>query len=140
MADRKLKIIITGPLPPTIGGVATYIQSILKSPAAEEFQFVTLRTMSRKHGTTEYADETYIEKVLRVIQDLFRLLVSIIRHNPALIHLNTSLESGAFHRDILYTKLCKILRKKVFLQIHGGHLTSFKSQNRVSLIKCSKEC
>ena len=128
MSDKQPKILITGPLPPTIGGVATYIQSILKSPAADKYELIPLRTMSRKHGTMEYGYEKSYIKILRVIKDLFLLTVAIIRHNPAIIHLNTSFEPGAFHRDILYTGLSKSLRKKVFLQIHGGRLDRFVSQ------------
>jgi len=114
-----------GPFPPVIGGVVTSIQYLMNSPLGEHYLFIPVSTMSRKHGSMDYDRELPVCKAARVVKDLFHLMAVVLAESPALIHINTSLETGAFQRDALYLLFCKLMGRKVLLHIHGGRLDTF---------------
>ncbi len=122
---KKKNIVLLGPLPPTIGGVATYIQNLLASPLHDEYRFITVRTMSRKHGSPDYEKEMAGVKAFRVLWDLAVLVTVLIARKPVLVHINTSFNSGPFWRDALYCAASRVFGKKVFFQVHGGRLDCF---------------
>ena len=125
MKDERVKIVVLGPFPPTIGGIATHVQHLLASPLKDRYRFLLVRTMSRKHGTPEYGTESIPSKIWRVIGDLVRFISILLRESPLLVHINTSLNRGAFWRDSLYLFVARMFGKKVFFQIHGGQLDTF---------------
>jgi len=121
----KIKIVILGPLPPAIGGVATYIQYILASPLRKQYDFIPVRTMSRKHGTTDYHREKNWRKILRILSDFLNFISILMKESPQLVHINSSFNSGAFWRDAIYLAGAKAMGRKIFLQLHGGKLDVF---------------
>lgn len=113
------------PFPPTIGGITTSVQYLIHSPVVESVEFIPVPTMSRKHGTSAYANEWKLLKIVRTINDMSVLIKVLMINRPHLIHINTSFNSGAFWRDTLYLIICRIFRKKIFLHVHGGQLADF---------------
>lgn len=123
--NKKVKVAMLGTFPPAIGGIATNIQNILKSPLTNKFNFLNFQTMSKKQGTPRYSYEKIYQKICRVVLDLFRFLYFLKKNSPQLIHINTSFGIWSFWRDSVYLLTSKMFRKKVFFQIHGGELNEF---------------
>ena len=114
-----------GPVPPTIGGIATHVQNIIHGPLQDKYQFLHVETMSRMHGTDSYKVESLIKKIKQIIKDWFVLIRLIIKKKPHTCHIHTSLNTGAFWRDSLYLITCRFFGKRILLQIHGGKLDEF---------------
>ena len=129
MKSQKIKVAILGPFPPAIGGIATNIQNLLRSPLNKEFTIVKFRTTSRKHGTVEYSQEKILKKIVRVFFDLLFYLYFLQKESPQIVHINTSFGVWAFWRDSMYLVISKIFKKKVLFQIHGGNLNEFWERN-----------
>ena len=135
MRAEKVRVAMLGTFPPAVGGIATNIKNILKSPLKEEFNFFSFRTMSKNQGTARYSDEKMFQKIFRVIFDLFRFVFFLNKKSPRLVHINTSFGIWSFWRDSAYLIISKIFRKKILFQIHGGELNEFSSRYHW-LIKC----
>ena len=125
MKKNNIKVAMLGPLPPTIGGITTMVQNILNSSLASKVQFIPVQTMSRKHGTGDYEQESILSKLRQVVQDMLHLIYVLIFRSVDLVHIHTSLNRWAFHRDAAYLLVSRMFRKKVFLHIHGGELNLF---------------
>lgn len=128
MRDKRVGIALMGPYPPTIGGVATYIQHMIHSPLRFKYDFIPVQTMSRFHGTMGYSKETCVHKIVRILGDTIALIRTLRRSLPGIVHINTSFDRGGFERDVLNLFISKVFRKKVLFQIHGGRLDKFKEE------------
>jgi len=127
MKHRKAKVAILGPFPPATGGIATNIQNLLKSPLQNRYTLLKFRTMSSKYGTSQYAREKLLAKIIRVLVKLFCYSFFLQKESPQIVHINSSFGRWAFWRDSLYLLISKIFRKKVVFQLHGGKLDEFWS-------------
>ena len=125
MESRAQKIAMLGPYPPAIGGIATNIQNLIKSPLSEKFTLLKFSTMSKKCGTSEYSQEKMYAKICRVFLELLTYVIFLQKDSPQLVHINTSFGSWSFWRDSAYLLMSKVFRKKVLFQIHGGKLDEF---------------
>ena len=122
---RKWCVAILGPAFPSIGGIATHVENLFHSSLNDAFSLIFIRTMSRKHGHPDYIIEKVWMKIFRILKDLFILNRILMTKRPDLVHINSSLNSGAFWRDALYILSCKIWRRRILLQLHGGYLKEF---------------
>ncbi len=125
--NNKPGILILGPLPPVIGGISTHVDHLLRPPLRDQYSLAVLQTMSRKHGNETYESENIILKIAQIGLDAFALIIFLSRKKPGLVHINSSFNSGAFWRDALYLLICKVFRKPVLMQYHGGRLDEFLS-------------
>jgi glycosyltransferase involved in cell wall biosynthesis len=125
MTGRIPTVALLGPLPPAVGGIATHMAILLRSPLARKYRYIPVRTMSRKHGTPGYHRESVAAKISRVFKDLMVFVSVLVVKRPDLIHINTSFNDGAFLRDSLYVVTAKVCGKKILLQVHGGYFDEF---------------
>ena len=125
--SKPLKVALLGPLPPTIGGIATHMHNLLEGPLGSRVRFVPVETMSRKHGQAGYERESILGKVGQILRDAATLIGVLVRCKPDLVHINSSFNSGAFWRDALFTLIVRLWRRPVFLQFHGGSLDEFRA-------------
>ena len=124
---RKCCVAILGPAFPSIGGIATHVENLFHSSLKDAYSLIFIRTMSRKHGHPDYIIEKVWTKIFRILNDLSVLNRILLTRRPDLVHINSSLNTGAFWRDALYMLSCKLFRRKILLQLHGGHLNDFIS-------------
>ena len=125
--SKTFKVALLGPLPPTIGGIATHMQNLLDGPLGSRVRFFPVETMSRKHGQTDYERESLFAKAGQILRDAATLIAVLARRRPDLVHINSSFNSGAFWRDALFTLIARIWRRPVLLQMHGGRLDEFRA-------------
>jgi glycosyltransferase involved in cell wall biosynthesis len=130
----RKKILILGPLPPTVGGITTFIAGILDSDLGETYRFITFGTERPTFGI--FKDVSDYTLVLRIgFLSLIKSLVSTISHfltfpfallknRPDLVHINTA-SYWSFWENALYVMISRIFRKKTILHIHGGKFEEF---------------
>lgn len=120
----KIKVMLLGTAPEALGGVATHIRNILKSPLSEKYKITFFQTGSlpRKGAT---------ERLIRILTSPITLGIKIVRENPTIVHINPSLDRKAIWRDSIYILMSKAFGKKVVLQIHGQRINDVDKVSQV---------
>ncbi len=136
-------ILLLGPLPPTVGGITTFISDLLKSDLREKYRLTTFGTERPTLGIFKSAyDYTIIIHIgfFALIKSLFctisHLLVFpfiLLRCRPAIVHINTA-SYWSFWENALYVITSRIILRKTILHIHGGQFEQFYEKSN----RCSK--
>lgn len=109
------KILILAPPPQSSGGVASYVQALKDNWSATEQYAFRGNTGSGK-----------IMRPLIMIRDYFSFILKCLSGNKTIL-VNTSMDKKAFRRDSLFMLIAVILRKRLFVFIHGWDQTYFSS-------------
>ena len=109
-------VLILGPHRGAVSGVSTHLNLLMDSALAEDFEVVHFQVGS------EGRDEGPIGKLLRLLVSPFFLAASIVFRHVSIVHINTSLNTRAYWRDLLYLAIAKIFCARVVYQVHGGAL------------------
>jgi glycosyltransferase involved in cell wall biosynthesis len=73
-------------------------------------------------------DEKAHAKLYRIFTSPFALSWRILRLWPAVVHLNSALVPKAFWRELIYMLVCKLFRRKIVLQLHGGAISKISTR------------
>ena len=142
--ELKKKILMVGPLPPTVGGITTFITSILESNLNKKYEFVTF-TSSRpplRGKIPSLQDHSIIFRVS--LLDLFRSVsatlyhlcvfpITLLKVRPSIVHIHTS-SYWTFWENSLYVMISKTFKRKAILHIHGSMFDKF-CKGQTSLMK-----
>jgi len=110
-------IVILGPHRAAISGVSTHVNLLMDSPLREDFELVHFQVGSEGRG-----GESAPGKLLRLLASPFALFATIVFRQAAVVHINTSLNTRAYWRDLMYLAIARLLRARVVYQVHGGEL------------------
>jgi glycosyltransferase involved in cell wall biosynthesis len=124
-----ITIMLLGPSPAAVSGVSTHLNQLFQSPLADEFKLVHFQVGS------EGRKESAASKLVRFLFSPIQFLGQLIQEKPQIIHLNTSLESKSYWRDIIYLMIARIAGKKIVYQVHGGALPQDLFKNNMLLTK-----
>ena len=133
--NQKKKILFVGPLPPTVGGITTFMTSVLESDLTKKYQFVQFTTSrpqikGKTPGVQDYRILCYVtpfyllKSLLVTLYHIILFPITLLRVKPHIIHINTP-SYWVFWENSLYLLISKIFRKKVILHIHGGGFDKF---------------
>lgn len=109
-------VLLLGPHRSAVSGVSTHLNLLMGSALAEEYEVVHFQVGS------EGRDEGAIGKALRLLLSPFFLAASIVFRHVSIVHINTSLNTRAYWRDIAYLAIAKAFGARVVYQVHGGEL------------------
>jgi glycosyltransferase involved in cell wall biosynthesis len=109
-------IVILGPHRAAISGVSTHVNLLMGSTLREDYELVHFQVGS------EGRDEGALGRLLRLMLSPFALFATILFRHAAVVHINTSLNTRAYWRDLAYLLVAKLLRARVVYQVHGGEL------------------
>ena len=108
--------IVLGPCREAVSGVSTHLNLLFASRLGEEFALVHFQVGSEGRSESKFG------RLARLLFSPILLAAEILRHNAALVHLNTSLNGRAYWRDLAYLIIAKICGTRVLYQVHGGAL------------------
>ena len=114
----KSKILFLFHLPPPVHGSSVMGKAIYDSKSINESfycKYINL-ILSRK------VDETGIlslEKIMRVVQILFKLLSEIVFHKPQLAYLALTATGAAFYKDVLLVAMLRVFKIKTVYHLHN---------------------
>ncbi|HET7730638.1 MAG TPA: glycosyltransferase family 4 protein [Usitatibacter sp.] len=109
-------IVILGPHRAAISGVSTHVNLLMGSTLREDYELVHFQVGS------EGRNEGAVGRLLRLLLSPFALFATILFRHAAVVHINTSLNTRAYWRDLAYLLVAKLLRARVVYQVHGGEL------------------
>ena len=118
--DERSTVLITGPLPPAVGGMATVIDNILASGLADQFHLIAFDTGKvTPEGRSFW---TGVTTRLALYREWWRLLRS--PRGSTLAHIHTC--SGlTYALDGILVLLARLRRVPVIFHIHGGGFETF---------------
>lgn len=139
-SSNKLGILIVGPLPPAVGGIATFIQGMSQSYLGRKYRVALFGTERPTHRIARdvrhpvfifrIGVRPLLEAVLRTVSHLIIFPFVLIKSNPDIVHIHTA-SYWPFWENATYGLLSKILHKKVILHIHGGLFLKFYEESNV---------
>jgi glycosyltransferase involved in cell wall biosynthesis len=110
------KVVLLGPALSAVSGVSTHLNMLLASDLAWRFR------LSHFQVGAEGRHEGRARRLARLLLSPLQLAGYLLRHRPAIVHLNTSMDAKAYWRDLIYLLIAKALGCKVVYQVHGGAL------------------
>ena len=115
MATRPIRVLLVSPLPPPIGGIATWTARVLRAPVAEDIERIHADTsVGAGHGAS-----LTIHKAVRQIAVAAGVLWRIVRVRPDVIHVTTSYDRG-WNRDMLFLSVARAVGSATILNFRGG--------------------
>jgi glycosyltransferase involved in cell wall biosynthesis len=108
--------LLLGPHRHAASGLSTHIDLLFGTRLAREFTLLHFQTGSEGRG------ESARGRYGRLLRSPFQLAAGILRRGAGLVHINTSLDAGAYWRDLAYLLVAKICGARVVYQMHGGAL------------------
>lgn len=111
-----MKSILLGPSLTAVSGVSTHLNQLFNSVLGREFELLHFQVGSEGRAETPWG------KLWRFASSPFAFALFLVRHGPALVHINSSLEQKSYWRDLAYLLVARLLGRKVVYQVHGGAL------------------
>lgn len=105
---------ILSPSLSAVSGVSTHANLLFRSALTNEYNLIHFQVGS------EGRQETVLGRASRLASSFVEFGFFLLRHRPAIVHLNPSLESKALWRDSIYLLIAKAFTCRVVFQIHGG--------------------
>jgi glycosyltransferase involved in cell wall biosynthesis len=121
-----IRVLLLGPARWAPSGVATHVNRLFESKISTQF------ALSRFQVGSEGRRENPVSAAIRLMISPITFVAQLVRVRPHIVHINTSFDSKAYWRDVLYLMIAKALRRRVVYQVHGGALPAdFFPRSRV---------
>src|SRR4030042_4499193 len=112
----KPSVLISGALPPPMGGVGAYYQTLLKSSLHDQIdlKFVQTSSQNRKNSSTGKAT---LPNLIGAIKDCWRFTRAIMVYRPKIAHIGTAY-GFSFIKHTFCIILGQLYRARVLLHPH----------------------
>lgn len=131
-ASTRPAIGLVSPLPPQVGGVASFAEWLLAHEAAIGCRFVTFdleRPSDAPAGGKVGAGEVLRQTVLAA------RFAAWVRRAPRVVHLCVSYTTTGLARDVAYAALLRVAGRRVIAHVHGGSLVEGDTSARARLVR-----
>jgi glycosyltransferase involved in cell wall biosynthesis len=113
------RVLLLGPSREALSGVSTHVSLLMGSALATEFRIEHFQVGSEGRA------ESPPRRLARLAWSPFALGAGILRSGAQIVHINTSLNAGAFWRDLAYAVAARLCGARAVYQVHGGALRRF---------------
>ena len=126
--QAKLRILVSGHLPPPMGGVATYYQSLLNSSLPQQVDFCFVETSSQRRTLSQSGLFTF-SNLISAITDCGRFTKAVIKHRPQLTHIGTAF-GLSYVKHSVCVLIARLFGSRVLLHPHCGFSALYTNQPR----------
>ncbi|MDQ4123384.1 MAG: glycosyltransferase family 4 protein [Acidobacteriota bacterium] len=113
----KPRVLMVGMhLTKTRGGITTLIAEILKSPLADEFEFVYIESQAEDFGK--------FGKVFLALQAIFRFIWNCLWKRPELVYVHLG-SNASLYRESIFILLAKLFGKRTIAHFHAGDIDNY---------------
>jgi len=137
-SEKRKKILVLGPLPPSSGGITTFIMSMFDRRLTEKYQLKTFGTDRPTVGVTHNVlDYTLMLRMgfpvlfksyVYTFAHLLSFPFVLIKNRPDIVHINTA-SYWSFWENAIYVYLSRIFGTKTILHIHGSDFEIFYKES-----------
>ncbi len=124
MRPTTRRLLLAGPLPPPVGGIATWTEEVANSDLARSAPFEVFDTAPRDRGAVDVRSRFRPVRALHGLGLLVRFAVRLAASRPDLVHICSSYH-WATPRDALFVWLARASGARVCLHLHGGDFPVF---------------
>ncbi|MBM3309248.1 MAG: glycosyltransferase family 4 protein [Candidatus Altiarchaeales archaeon] len=131
---EKKKVMMVGPLPPTVGGLTTFMLGVMNSSLKVKYDFIPYdtsrpvkKTFSKNSGNMTLFDAGIARAFTGVLVTLWHIAkfpFALIASRPNLVHVQTP-SYLAFWENAVYIVISRTLGFKTILHIQGGEFKLF---------------
>lgn len=135
-----LKILYVSPKYPSIGGISTWMNIVIRNNSINNFLYDIVDTsiVSKKRSVFGDVRITF-EELKRTFLIFSKLMNKIIFFKPSLVHINSSVSRFGILRDLICVFIIKLFCLNVVLHYHGNPLL-LKNNNSLSLLLLKLLC
>jgi glycosyltransferase involved in cell wall biosynthesis len=108
--------LLLGPHLGAVSGVSTHLSLLFGSKLADEF------TLAHFQVGSEGRSETLSGRIWRLLISPVMLALAVLGRGASIVHINTSMDTRAYWRDLAYVIAAKLCGARVLYQVHGGAL------------------
>ncbi len=112
------RVLVVGPLPPPRGGVSVWVESLLQSRLASEYDIRVLDISRRR--PFERTNVLDAASVLACLRQCLKLCWLILRLRPALVHVMVTSSRWGLLRDGALALLAWAMGRRLILHMHGS--------------------
>lgn len=120
----KPKIMISGPLPPPLGGMETYCQDYLNTDIPEKYDIIFCRCILIRSMPQAKGVWGLFLRCLNRILTMAIWLILLILKRPEIVHVHTNAGLGFYARGYMTLWALKF-RAKAILHMHGAEFKEF---------------
>jgi glycosyltransferase involved in cell wall biosynthesis len=124
----KPRILVSGHLPPPMGGIATYYQSLLNSSLPQRVDLCFVETSSQKR-TQAQSGRFSFSNLVSALSDCGRFTNAVIKHRPQLCHIATA-DGLSFGKHGVCVIIARLFGSRVLLHPHCGFSVLYTDQPR----------
>lgn len=117
-----MRLVITQSNPLAAGGVYVSERAFIEECKHRRQIDVHVVQVGRRSDS-----EGAVEKLIGRILDILRYAISLMRHRPHLVHLNTAFDRRALLRDASFAAVSRLLGASIFLKYHGSDEATVKT-------------
>lgn len=138
--QMKPRVLVLGPLPPTVGGITSFIEDLLGSDLKKKYEFIAFGTGRPTVGVNRDVDGYPLmfhiglirltKSAIVTISHIFKFPLILITSDPDIIHVNTS-SYWPFWENAAFVLMSKLLNRKVMIHIHGGSFYKFYEDSNI---------
>jgi len=122
----QLRVLLAGHLPPPIGGVAAYYQSLLSSSLPERVNLKFVQTSTHNRDFSQSGRAT-ISNLIEAVRDCGRFLRAVISYRPQLCHISTAF-GLSFLKHGICVIIARVLGSRVLLHPHCSLSTLYSDR------------
>ena len=111
-------VLVVGPLPPPRGGISVWVESLMQSRLASEYDMRILDISHRR--AFEQTNVLDAGSVLACLRQCLRLCWLIFRQRPAVVHVMVTSSRLGLLRDGVLALLAWATRRRLILHMHGS--------------------
>ena len=126
--QAKLRILVSGHLPPPLGGVATYYQSLLNSSLPQQVDLCFVETSSQRRTLSQSGIFTF-SNLISAITDCGRFTKAVIKHRPQLTHIGTAF-GLSYVKHSVCVLIARLFGSRALLHPHCGFSALYTNQPR----------
>jgi len=127
--EKKLKVLLLGPLPPPYMGPSIATEIILKSTLNDHFTILHLNTNT--HKTLSTLGAWNFDRILKNLILYLKLAHSILKNWPDLVVIPISQTTSGFIKDSFYIIISRLFLRKTLLQLRGGNFKNWYDSSAV---------
>lgn len=103
--SAKIRVLLAGHLPPPVGGIATYYQSLLSSSLPERVTLFFVQTSTHSRDLSQSGRATF-SNLVAAVNDCGRFFRAVLSHHPQICHIGT-----AFGLSFIKHSLCVLIAR-----------------------------
>jgi glycosyltransferase involved in cell wall biosynthesis/2-polyprenyl-3-methyl-5-hydroxy-6-metoxy-1,4-benzoquinol methylase len=134
MTDSALPVLVIGPTPPPLHGVAVATQTLLRARSDQRLIMWHLDIADRRG--IEHVDRPDLHDVVLFCRQWLKLAWLLASRRPRVVYLSISQSTIGIARDGLFVLLARLFGARVVIHLHGGNLPAWFAERGALLRAC----